>query len=113
MTNLRTRPPKLEYNNQRYVVYELCPVGNSNAEPAWYKDERKPKAAANRTLNKLKESVKKIDDVLKSKFKNYFILKLLHVPIKCQDFRLPILKHPDLLLSEAKPTNGVRTASTD
>lgn len=73
MTNLRTRPSKLEYNNQRYVVYELCPVGNSNAEPAWYKDERKPKATANRTLNKLKESVKKIDDVLKFK-----IQKLLY-----------------------------------
>lgn len=57
MANLRTRPSKLEYNNEGYVVYELCPVGDSNAEPARYKDERKSKAAANRPLNKWKESV--------------------------------------------------------
>lgn len=59
MANLRTRPSKLEYNNEGYVVYELCPVGDSNAEPARYKDERKSKATANRPLNKLKELVKK------------------------------------------------------
>lgn len=59
MTYLGTRPSKLEYNNKRYVVYKLCPVGDANAEPTWYKDERKSKAATNRPL-KVKESVKKM-----------------------------------------------------
>lgn len=64
MTYLGTRPSKLEYNNEGYVVYKLCPVGDTNAEPTWYKDERKSKAATNRPLNKMKERVKKNDMLL-------------------------------------------------
>lgn len=64
MTYLGTRPSKLEYNNEGYVVYELCPVGDTNAEPTRYKDERESKAATNRPLNKMKEPVKKNDMLL-------------------------------------------------
>lgn len=64
MTYLGTRPSKLEYNNEGYVVYKLCPVGDTNAEPTRYKDERESKAATNRPLNKMKEPVKKNDMLL-------------------------------------------------
>lgn len=55
---------KLEYNNEGYVVYELCLVGDINVELIRYKDEREFKVVINCFLNKMKELVKK-NDVIK------------------------------------------------